>query len=54
MEVIEQIMRAKRPGTSLRKIVEFQNSGGITRIYTYAMADQFETDLRQLKTEFKL
>jgi hypothetical protein len=67
---IEQIMRAKRPDTALlfftdgltwkqrksdlRKIVEFQNSGGITRIYTYAMADQFEGDLRQLKAEFKL
>jgi len=64
---IEQIMRAKRPDTALlfftdgmtwkqrksdlRKIVEFQNAGGITRIYTYAMAEQFETDLRQLKSE---
>ena len=67
---IEQIIRAKRPDTALlfftdgmtwkqrksdlRKIVEFQNSGGITRIYTYAMADQFEADLRQLKDEYKL
>jgi DpnII restriction endonuclease len=67
---IEQIIRAKRPDTALlfftdgltwkqrksdlRKIVEFQNSGGITRIYTFAMAGQFETDLRQLKTEFRL
>jgi hypothetical protein len=64
---IEQIIRAKRPDTALlfftdgltwkqrksdlRKIVEFQNSGGITRIYTYAMAEQFEKDLRQLKKE---
>ena len=67
---IEQIIRAKRPDTALlfftdgmtwkqrksdlRKIVEFQNSGGITRIYTYAMAEQFEADLRQLKDEYKL
>jgi len=67
---IEQIMRAKRPDTALlfftdgmtwkqrksdlRKIVEFQNSGGITRIYTCAMAEQFEADLRQLKAEYKL
>lgn len=67
---IEQIIRAKRPDTALlfftdgltwkqrksdlRKIVEFQNSGGITRIYTFAMAEQFEADLRQLKAEFKL
>jgi hypothetical protein len=67
---LEQIMRAKRPDTALlfftdgmtwkqrksdlRKIVEFQNSGGITRIYTYAMSDQFEGDLHQLKAEYKL
>ncbi|MBL8236162.1 MAG: hypothetical protein JNM66_01995 [Bryobacterales bacterium] len=67
---IEQIIRAKRPDTALlfftdgltwkqrksdlRKIVEFQNSGGITRIYTFSMAHQFEADLRQLKAECKL
>jgi hypothetical protein len=67
---IEQIMRAKRPDTALlfftdgltwkqrksdlRKIVAFQNSGGITRIYTFAMAKQFEADLRQLKAEYRL
>jgi DpnII restriction endonuclease len=67
---IEQIVRAKRSDTALlfftdgltwkqrksdlRKIVEFQNSGDIRRIYTYAMADQFETDLRQLKSEYGL
>ena len=67
---IEQIMRAKRPDTALlfftdgltwkqrksdlRKIVQFQNNGDITRIYTYAMAEQFETDLRQLKSEYGL
>lgn len=67
---IEQIIKAKRPDTALlfftdgltwkqrksdlRKIVEFQNIGDITRIYTLAMAAQFEADLRQLKAEFKL
>jgi hypothetical protein len=67
---LEQIMRAKRPDTALlffadgltwkqrlsdlRKIVDFQNSGGTTRIYTLAMAEQFEADLRQLKSEYKL
>jgi hypothetical protein len=67
---IRTIIAAKRPDTAflfftdgltwkqrksdLRKIVEFQNNGDITRIYTYAMADQFEADLRQLKAEYKL
>jgi DpnII restriction endonuclease len=67
---IRTIIAAKRPDTAflfftdgltwkqrksdLRKIVEFQNNGDITRIYTYAMADQFEKDLRQLKAEYKL
>jgi hypothetical protein len=67
---IRTIVAAKRPDTAflfftdgltwkerpsdLRQIVEFQNNGDITRIYTYAMADQFETDLRQLKSEYKL
>lgn len=67
---VEQIMRAKRPDTAflfvtdgltwkqrqsdLRKIVGFQNAGGITRIYTCAMAGQFESDLRQLKAEYKI
>lgn len=67
---IGTIIAAKRPDTAfllftdgltwkqrksdLRKIVEFQNNGDITRIYTYAMADQFEADLRQLKAEYKL
>ena len=44
----------KQRKSDLRKIVEFQNNGDITRIYTYAMEDQFEADLRQLKTEYKL
>lgn len=67
---VEQIIRAKRPDTALlfftdgltwrqrksdlRKIVRFQNAGGITRIYTLAMAEQFEADLRQLKAECRL
>jgi hypothetical protein len=64
---IEKIIAAKRPDTAflfltdgltwkqrkndLRKIVEYQNNGDVTRIYTYAMADQLEADLRTLKTE---
>lgn len=64
---IEKIIAAKRADTALlfftdgltwkqrrndlRKIVEYQNAGDITRIYTYAMAQQFEEDLRQLKAE---
>ena len=67
---IRTIIAAKRPDTAflfftdgltwkqrksdLRKIVEFQNSGDIMRVYTYAMAGQFEKDLRQLKAEYKL
>jgi hypothetical protein len=67
---IRTIIAAKRPDTAflfftdgltwkqrqsdLRKIVEFQNNGDITRIYTYAMAKQFEKDLRELKAEYKL
>ena len=67
---IRTIVAAKRPDTAflfftdgltwkerpsdLRQIVEFQNNGEITRIYTYAMAEQFEADLRQLKAEYKL
>lgn len=67
---IEKIIAAKRPDTAflfftdgltwkqrksdLRKIVEYQNSGDITRIYTHAMAEQLEADLRQLKNEYRL
>lgn len=67
---IGKIIAAKRPDTAflfftdgltwkqrksdLRKIVEFQNNGEITRIYTFAMAEQFEKDLRQLKAEYGL
>ncbi len=41
----------KERQSDLRKLVELQNNGDITRIYTYAMAHQFEQDLRQLKSE---
>jgi hypothetical protein len=67
---IRAIIAAKRPDTAflfftdgitwkqrisdLRKIMEFQNNGDISRIYTFAMAEQFEADLHRLKSEFKL
>jgi hypothetical protein len=41
----------KERQSDLRKLIDLQNHGDITRIYTYAMADQFEKDLRQLKSE---
>ena len=41
----------KQRKSDLRKIVELQNNGDIMRIYTSAMADRFEADLRQLKRE---
>jgi hypothetical protein len=67
---IEKIIEAKRADSAflfftdgltwnqrrsdLRKIVEYQNAGDITRIYTSAMGEQFEADLLQLKTEYGL
>jgi hypothetical protein len=67
---IEKIIAAKRRDTTLlfftdgltwkqrqsdlRRIVDYQNNGDIARIYTYAMAAQFEADLRQLKQEYGL
>ena len=39
----------KQRQSDLRKIVEFQNNGDITRIYTFSMAEQLETDLQHLK-----
>jgi hypothetical protein len=67
---IGKIISAKRPDTAflfftdgltwkqrksdLRKIIEYQNNGDITRIYTSAMAKQFEIDLDQLKKEYQL
>lgn len=40
--------------SDLRKIIDLQNAGDITRIYTYSLARQFEKDLRQLKREHGL
>jgi hypothetical protein len=67
---IRTIVAAKRPDTAflfftdgitwrerdsdLRQIVAFQNDGDVTRIYTFAMAQQLEADLRQLKAEYNL
>jgi hypothetical protein len=67
---VQKIIDAKRPDTAflfftdgltwkqrksdLRKLVEHQNDGDIMRIYTYAMAEQFEEDLRALKAEGRL
>jgi hypothetical protein len=67
---LQKIIAAKRPDTALlfltdglpwhqrqsdlRKIVDFQNQGEITRIYTTAMAEQFKADLTQLKGEYSL
>ena len=44
----------KQRQSDLRKIVDHQNNGDITRIYTYAMAERFESDLRKLKTEYRI
>lgn len=44
----------KQRKSDMRKLVEFQNNGDITRIYTYAMSAQFEKDLRTLKKEHGL
>jgi hypothetical protein len=44
----------KQRESDLRNILELQNNGDIRRIYTFAMADQLEADLRQLKAEYKL
>lgn len=67
---IEKIIAAKRADTAflfftdgmtwnqrkndLRKIVSYQNAGDITRIYTSSMAEQFQSDLQQLKSEYGL
>jgi hypothetical protein len=64
---IERIISVKRADTALllftdgltwnqrrsdlRKLVEYQNKGDITRIYTSAMSEQFKADLEQLKGE---
>jgi len=67
---LDAIIAAKRPDTSLlfvtdgltwkarandlRKIIERQNDGRITRIYTKQMRDQFKEDLETLKSEHGL
>lgn len=38
--------------SDLRKIVNLQNEGNVTRIYTTKMREQFLDDLRTLKSEF--
>ncbi len=40
--------------SDLRKLIELQNQGKITRIYTQSMADQLRADLVQLKQEHGL
>jgi hypothetical protein len=40
--------------SDLSKLVEWQNQGRITRIYTQKMAVELETDLRQLRSEHSL
>jgi len=40
--------------SDLRKIVERQNRGELTRIYTSGMAGQLEEDLRTLKQEYRI
>jgi hypothetical protein len=42
----------KQRQSDLRKIVSYQNIGDIARVYTHAMADQFEADLRTLQAEY--
>ncbi|MCL4842579.1 MAG: hypothetical protein KJZ79_12100 [Bryobacteraceae bacterium] len=67
---IEKIIAAKRADTAflfftdglswhqrksdLRKIVEYQNRGDITRVYTQSDAARFEADLDQLRLEYGL
>jgi hypothetical protein len=41
----------RRRMNDLRKIVKMQNRGELVRIYTRAMVEQMETDLRTLKSE---
>ncbi|WP_222932289.1 DpnII family type II restriction endonuclease [Allochromatium humboldtianum] len=42
----------KERANDLRKIVQRQNDGRITRIYTKQMKDQFRADLETLKSEY--
>lgn len=40
--------------SDLQKLIDLQNTGSINRIYTRAMAEEFLSDLKQLKIEFGL
>ena len=67
---LEKIVKAKRPDTALifvtdgltwnrrqndfRKIVAMQHRGDVARVYTRALQQQMERDLRTLKREFEL
>jgi hypothetical protein len=67
---LRAIVSAKRPDTALlfftdgltwkqrqsdlRKLISLQNNGDIARIYTFAMAQQLTSDLKQLKSECNL
>jgi hypothetical protein len=67
---VKGIIEAKRPDTpfmlvtdgitwmrrtsDLAKLVQLQNGGQITRIYTTKMAAQFKEDLATLKDELKI
>ncbi len=67
---IDAIIRAKRPDArlllltdgltwrsrknDLKKLIQRQNNGLITRIYTKRMADKFRTDLVDLKNEYRI
>jgi hypothetical protein len=67
---VNKIIREKRPDTAfllvtdgitwksrvndLRKLVDLQNRGEITRIYTQSMRGQLAADLMQLKSEHRL
>jgi DpnII restriction endonuclease len=67
---VNKIIEAKRPDTpfmlvtdgitwtrrlsDLNKLVQLQNGGHITRIYTTKMAGQFKEDLETLKAELKI
>ena len=42
----------KARANDLRKIIQRQNDGRITRIYTKLMRDQFKADLQTLKEEY--
>lgn len=44
----------KQRRNDLATLIAMQNRGEITRIYTTAMADQFEADLRLLKEEYRI